>query len=325
MKISRAPRTQGSTVNVVVTCSLRKRETVVPTLMVRDLARCESHERSTEWARRVGLAPQAECVRAVDLYKGEHWSVVRSIYAHSWPAQTRRVQLWIMSAGCGLLAPATLVPAYNATFTSGDQDSVANTSRARRSWWKTVCEIPLEGSSSSPRTLTQLATRYPDAPLIVTASPGYLDAAADDLSTAARNMNNPELLTLLCRKGSLPGLLDAHKVHLSSHMRAALGGTLLAMNVRMLLVLLQGGGNLNKPHLDEQVDRFRSTCVPSVPRSGCKVSDVAVGEYISQRLASGTRLSASEALRGFRETGSAVEQKRFQKLFRTIRDEVTCA
>lgn len=320
MKISHAQ----DTVNVVVTCALGKRGTAVPTLMVRNLARCDSHERSTEWARRVGLAPQAECVRTLDLYKGEHWSVVRSIYAQSWPAQTRQVQLWIMSAGCGLLAPATLVPVYNATFTSGDQDSVANTSRARRSWWKTVCEIPLEGSST-PRTLSQLATRYPDAPLIVTASPGYLDAAADDLSTAALSMSSPELLTLLCRKGSLPGLLDAHKVYLSSHMRAALGGTLLAMNVRMLLVLLQGGGNLNKPHLDEQVDRFRSTCVPLVPRSGCKVSDVAVREYISQRLASGRRLSASEALQGFRDAGSAVEQKRFQKLFRAVRDEVTCA
>lgn len=324
MKTLRALGAQGSLVNVVVTCSLRKRGTVAPTLMVRDLARCEAHERSSEWARRISETPQTDCVPALDLYKGEHWSVVRSIYAQSWPGQTRRIQVWVMSAGCGLLAPATLVPAYNATFTSGDQDSVASTSQDRRSWWKTVCDIPLEGSDN-PRTLSQLASRHPAAPLIVTASPGYLDAAADDLVTAARHMNDPGLLTLLCRTGSLPGVLDAHKVHLSSHMRAALGGTLLAMNVRVLLALLQGGGDLNKLHLDEQVNRLRSTSSSSVSRSGCKVSDGAVREYISKRLANETRLSASEALRGFRNGGLAVEQKRFQKLFRTVRDEVMCA
>ena len=170
--------------------------------------------------------------------------------------------------------------------------------------------------------MKSLAERHPESPLIVTASPEYLDAIADDLTAAEQRLADPGLLTILCRRGSLPGLLEARKIYLSAELSSALGGTLLSMNVRVLLWLLQGGTReFHHAEIRRSIDELRAKSTPRIVPTRQKVSDTDIWSHINTCLKLNRNISGSAALKALRNQGLAAEQKRFQKLFAAVREE----
>ena len=93
-------------VRVVVSCTDRKRLAPRPDLQLRTYPD-ELTSRAAAWLARLD-AVASPPVPAGELYQGEHWSVVRRLEPAG-AAVGSRVEVWIVSAGYGLLRPDELI------------------------------------------------------------------------------------------------------------------------------------------------------------------------------------------------------------------------
>lgn len=169
-------------INLVVSCTNRKRYETAPGLTARRLVGSDLQARLRIWKENLRTAPE-EKYPAKDLYIGEHWSVVRDILSaagnRGWD-----LRLWICSAGYGLIRPSARIHSYQVTFASGTKDSVTAWGRnAVQKWWKGVCSCAIAGERGVPRSLAKLALEFPHTPMIVALSADYLNAVQEDLLT----------------------------------------------------------------------------------------------------------------------------------------------
>jgi hypothetical protein len=254
------------------------------------------------------------------LYQGDHWATVRPLIANPW-AGTAKVQVWIASAGCGLISPETLLPAYAATFSSRDLDCVGKTSQARRAWWDNLSSIDF--NETTPRSLAALAERHPDSPLLITASPDYLDAMAPDLTVARDRLSPAVSMVVLCREGSLPGEMDGAKIHLSADLASSLGGALTSLNARVLVWLLTRPKQIfSYDAILHAISGLRSQSLPRQHIARQRSGDSGIRDYIRRRLMDDVSLSGSAVLREYRRSGMAAEQGRFRALYLEVKQEV---
>src|SRR5271170_886753 len=217
-------------INLVVTCTNRKRAAASSALQVRNLRGRSSDLRISSWSKKLSREKQG-AMPAAEVYKGDHWSVVNSI-AHL--TSSIEIKIWIASAGYGLISPASHIVPYAATFSPRHEDSVANSSSERRAWWAGVTKTPPESHPNTPRSLRAVARKHKTSPLIIAASPEYIDAMADDILAAQKQLDSSNLLSILCRKDSAPEELKASSIALRADFSTSLGGTLTSLNARVL-------------------------------------------------------------------------------------------
>src|SRR5438270_629634 len=190
----------GRAINIVVTCTSRKTRSPHARFRVRDIRDKAIQDRAVKWIERLRAKGNLQTV-ASQLYCGEYWSVVRSL-----PAVARdsgvTPRIWICSAGYGLISPQSQICSYSATFSRYERDSVtrgfdADARRiAARHWWRSISRWS-GPSGSEARSLTAIARKYPHVPLLVVASPDYLQAIGQDLTGAAATLSNPQLLLIV--------------------------------------------------------------------------------------------------------------------------------
>ena len=313
-------RDAANVVNVVVTCSSRKSVKPVPHLSIRSLSGNTLLQQFDNWRRRIEEVELAKRLSAKDLYQGDHWTTVRRLIDNPL-SETRRVQVWIASAGCGLISPETSVPAYAATFSSRDPDCIGSTSQTRRAWWNSLSSIDFK--EAIPRSLTALVTCYPASPLLVAASPDYLDAMAPDLADARDRLRTANSMIVLCREGSLPGEMDREKIYLSADLASSLGGALTSLNARVLVWLLTRPKQIfNHDAILRAISRLRSESQPRQHIVRQRSSDNSIRDYIRQRLQADVSMSGSAMLAEYRKSGMAAEQGRFKALYLEVKQEV---
>jgi hypothetical protein len=127
------------------------------------------------------IAAAGTVATARDLYAGPRWQAsLRVADAASGPR--RNAEVFVASAGLGLVRASKPVPSYSATFSRGSADAVfpAGLSRdaqreATRRWWGLLTRHPR-------LSLKQLVRRYERVAIVL--SPDYLDAVRDDLAAA---------------------------------------------------------------------------------------------------------------------------------------------
>lgn len=305
---------EGAVTHVVVTCSHRKRLQVPRELGVGNLPRLPFDRRVGEWLERLkGSAAPVAC--ALDLYAGEHWSVVRSLPK---VAAERPVHLWILSAGYGLISGEALIHSYAATFAPGHPDSVVPNG-ARADWWRALSEWsgPEPGS---PRSLAQLARQDPGGTILVALSPPYLDACSVDLAEAAASLDIHERLSVIC-VGAVNGTkLKDLMLPGDARLQHELGGSRQALNVRILAHLLREHlGPMTRIELAATIDGVLSLQPNVVEYDRKRCPDAEVANYIRNRLKIEHSISHSRLLRDFRDDGFACEQSRFAELFNTAK------
>jgi hypothetical protein len=310
------------TINVVVTCSNRKSASVASTLLVRNLCEGSNRTRSKEWVNRL-KAWKGDRFPARDLYQGDHWAVVRSLLAPAKASSGVQVNVWIASAGCGLISPSSMIPAYGATFAGRNADSVVARREFRREWWQSLADLRWDGERS-PNSVAEVAARYPEAPFLIAGSPEYLDAMADDLARAKDLMSDPSRLIVLCREGALSDELNQNKVHTSACLASQVGGSLTSLNARLTKWLIgQSPESLNVAEASRRIEKLRRQTAPRQILVRRKATDEQIKAYVAGRLRTGERMSGSAALVDFRHTGQAAEQSRFNRLFRAVQEEVS--
>jgi hypothetical protein len=249
------------------------------------------------------------------LYKGDHWSVVQSIASSR---GSLKVNVWIASAGYGLISARSRVVAYAATLASGHADSVALSSEERRLWWASLTTSPALVLPLEPRSLRQLASTYSSSPLIIAASPEYIDAMADDILAASAQLDSPNLLSVLCRAGGAPMELESFAVTLSASFASELGGALTSLNARVIRWLVTfGTAELNRSTVKRYVGQLAERCTARVIPKRSRMSDAEIVLVIKREQKTQHR-SRSALLRVLRERGYAVEQSRFGKIYNEV-------
>jgi hypothetical protein len=303
----------GSTrsVHVVVTCTNRKTKPVPPALHLRNVVGGDVAASARAWISRLEGA-SVPTVSASELYAGEHWTVARQIPAH--PHGGTQVQLWVCSAGYGLIPAETPIRPYAATFTAGHKDSIPGDD-AGRSWWKALGAWK-GPAPQSPHSMQTLVEADPRALFVLALSPPYVRACQDDVLAAIGSLADSDQL-MVVSVGTRGGALADYVVPADARLQAHLGGTRQALNARIAAHLVSRG-IVNRTQAVEDLTALLAA-QPPIPRyDRKKLSDKEVFTLINEAFVRSPGISASRLLRELRDDGYACEQQRFGLLFRTF-------
>jgi hypothetical protein len=293
--------------HIVVTCANRKRHPVPAELHLRTVTQRRPAARFTAWTRRLD-ASTADRHPALDAYAGEHWTVVRDLVAS---AAAQNAQLWVASAGYGLIPADAAICAYAATFAASAPDGVGATVAEVSDWWQRLGEWP-GPAPAQPRTFQELAARDRSATVIAVLSEAYQRACADDLLAAADELDTDAL--------SMVGPPAAHAplaellVPVTAVLRHTVGGSLQALNVRVTKHLLEHGHGTTRMALRAAATAATPVNPPAARAAGQRMSDSEVAAYIRGH----AHTSATHLLRQLRATGRSCEQHRFADLHRDV-------
>jgi hypothetical protein len=299
---------------VIVSCSDRKKTPVPATLRLSTVPHGRTRARARAWIARL-QAHEAPTLSARLLYAGDHWQVARSIAA----AAPGSMELWVASAGYGLIREDQPIKPYSATFSSG-LDSVTSQAQAQdrnvtlREWWAALAEWKLTGSST-PRSVQTLAAHHPEAILLVALSNSYLRALRDDLIAARDELRSSGRLIIVSAGTKAQPGLEENLIPVGAEVQAALGGSRLSLNVRIVRHLIQTWSqHMWEPDLaTAEMRALRRAEGQRVRRT--PLSDREVVDFIARARREAAGVSRSALLRRLRDHGFACEQGRFQELF----------
>lgn len=312
-------------VNFIVSCTNRKRFEASSETSVRKVGGKDLRARLEMWKRNLRVAVAGEH-RADDVYMGDHWSVVRTI-----PGEARTsglsVQIWICSAGYGLIRPETPIKAYRATFTRGEDDYVAaglvEEEHTLHRWWEGVCSYRFTTQQKTPRTISGIAAAFPHTPIVVALSADYLKAVADDLAgVMARPYFRDHLSIVSCGTPRPHAIWEHHLLPCNASLASSLGGALTSLNARVARRLFQSlqKAELTVETLTKLAGSIERTADGITP-SRIHQSDNDVARFIRTHLAKFPSASKTRMLQEFRGKGQACEQKRFGAIYARVRHE----
>jgi hypothetical protein len=309
-------------VNLIVSCTNRKRfggpeETAIHRIGGTSLA-----DRLKRWKAHLRAVATSE-YRAGELYMGDHWSVVRSIPVAA-EQSGLKVQIWICSAGYGLIGPSNPIKPYRATFTRGEADYVASglpdEPAVLHRWWLGVCSYRFYNQTGEPRTISALAATFPRTPIVVALSADYLTAVAPEMDgILSKGYFREHLSIVSCGTRRPDPAWATNLIPCDGSFSGALGGTLTSLNARVIRRLFQElkQRELTVEALTEVAKSIRPINIPTtVTRSSMRDSDIAT--FIQARLEQSPSYSKSVLLREFRNLGQACEQKRFGRIYSEV-------
>jgi hypothetical protein len=298
--------------HVIVTCTHRKRLGAPPRLRLSSIRVKDVLVRGRQWVDRL-RAERAPEVPASDLYAGDHWQVALSLLS-----QTHPVQLWVASAGYGLVRLDQQLKPYSATFSPGPDSVFVHGRREQRDgelreWWELITKANL--GHSRPRTLRELAASDPGAILLVALSEPYVRALRDDLVAARTKLHGSgKLLIVSAGTKHCPGL-DENLLPVDANLQIAVGGPLLSLNARVArhLVVTSATHRWTTSAITESLREVRSASKRHQSRS--RLTDAKVIAFIKRAARQDNRASRSDLLHRLRTKGFACEQQRFAGLF----------
>jgi hypothetical protein len=302
-------------IDVVVTCTNRKRHAIPSELSLRNLKTTQLHRKADAWINRL---ENVSVLRhpAFDVYAGDHWANV-GVLLDELKQRGSDPRLWICSAGYGLIRETTPIKPYQATFASGKPDSVlsSSTSATRATWWSHLADwsgpIP-----HMPRRLCDIPKQYGPAPMLVILSEEYLDAVVDDLESVLRDQYfRDHLVILSCGSGRARTRFHQNTLPCDASMQHVVGGTRTALNIRLARHILRQTrlSRISFQALKKVADSIERRRVVYDRET---VTDRQVERFILAEFRKEPEVSASRLLRRFRDRGFACEQSRFANIFR---------
>ncbi len=301
------------TMNLVVTCTQRKKLASVDRLRVGSLRQSGIKGRVDEW--RGHLALNGVPTRpARDLYAGDSWTVVRRLSA------LEGARTWVCSAGYGLVSIGAPLAGYAATFSPGHEDSVSGKSDTAtrtfecQQWWAGVSKW-VGPEAGAVRSLTALARQHSRTPMLFAGSESYLRALQVDLAEAGRILGD-RLIVISAGSPELAGL-QAHQLPCDARFQAEVGGARQSLNVRILERLLEevSSEDLDVPHATDAICAMSENLEPLKKFDREPMTDDQVRDFINKEREANPKAKHSPLLRKLRDTGHRCEQSRFKQLF----------
>ena len=156
----------------ITTCTNRKRLPPHPLLSASLLGPGAQQDVSFEWRKAVICALRSPSVSsAMDIYCGRS-------FQEALAASQSSDELWIISAGLGLVAASDQIPSYSLTVVPGARDSVRDrvASFDARDWWNDLSDLP-----TSKGSIANAVRKSPAAIIILAVSHSYYDLVEADL------------------------------------------------------------------------------------------------------------------------------------------------
>lgn len=282
---------------IVVNCTQRKSVVADPNLSVRTLPQGSVTDRGREWVSRLDAAPSS--CKLVELYNGEAWAQAKLLLQDA-TRMNFAAQLFVASAGLGLRPVETLAPSYAATFSAGQNDTVAASLDDSRAWWELLKCSP---NNVAPESLRGSA-------VLAVLSESYARVLHSDL------IRMSEVSAEMLIVGGAAGALGCPRLPADRALREVLGGTVSSLNLRMARAWLSmRGTRALYADRDQQKWQIWSQGVRKVERyDRQQLDDFEVRALIAKLLVEEPAASATRALRHLRSSGFACEQKRFHRI-----------
>ena len=307
--------------HIIAACADRKRLPALPELCLRSHRATGKRTRLRSFLDALEAA-SGERLPARDLYVGSYWAAIRELPDLA-AQRGLACRLWVASAGYGLVPSDAPLHGYSATFQLGADDSVASSNglpvrTQLASWWTALTMWP-GPASKHPRRLVDLAKSDRRASFIVVASRRYVQAMGPDLVQAASIIGERFAVVSSSDSAQEPDLAE-HLVPSEAALLPAVGGALPSLHARVArdIVLRSRGRGLCASSLRAHYQRLveRSTYEGMPRRDGA--SDLEVATFIRTQLGEQPDLHCTPALRMWRASGRACEQKRFKALFHEV-------
>jgi hypothetical protein len=306
-------------INVVVTCAARKAEPASAQARVKNLKKRTLKGRFTEWSKRINRNNQKP-VKAIDLYRGNSWSIIRKLHGH--PKHGKKLRLWIISAGHGLISADSLVAPYAATFADGHPDSV-KPSRPQNSttgdWWNKLIRWRRR-ERHKVSSISDIAKAFPGQPLLIAISKEYLNATYDDIAEARKLLSSPDKMVIICAGAKKNGdainnflPCDARFENQFHCCRADLNAWLLDSVVKSYRP-----SEILVSKLTDRYARKLSKLPKTAHPKRSRFDDQELEAFITLNLLEGSS-SHTKLLKLLRSEGCGCEQKRFRKLFQRVK------
>ncbi|PCC66748.1 hypothetical protein SAMN02745121_00522 [Nannocystis exedens] len=315
--------------NIVATCTERKRGEISSDLRLREIPPSDASARAAKWWARLDAAMPLLREPASRVYAGEHWKLVQDLSKQVRQAGWR-VDLWIASAGYGLLSERTPINPYSCTFSEGSPDQVSLGHREDRvgynqAWWSALGR--LRQSSEGPTTLRGLAEESPRANYLFLCSPDYAKAMREDLVQALGCLRHPERLTIITSGAGWEHTpLRDNVLVIDARTQSAWGGTMQGLHARTALNLLKQPGALQTHFSTADLRAQYETLVADTPKpekhDRARMTDEDVVSFIRGELAKEPKAGWTGLLRTLRASGRACEQRRFRRLHSEIAEEI---
>jgi hypothetical protein len=292
---------------LVVACSQRKRVAPPPELRLSSI-QAPPEIRAAEWVRRIREIESARH-RAHDLYLGDHWSSVCDAFRFA-QQYSSRAELWIISAGYGLIPSSTLIKSYGATFATRAADSVwrghadGDRRSCLRSWWQAL---------DHERALADLLPSSDNGAVVIAAGAAYIDAIDADLAEALERDGTGDRVAVI----SAGSRMNEAFLSANGGLRATVGGTDSALNARLLAILARDAPEhgFSRARMEATVMRMIRGAPSSTRRAGTPKTDEEVARQIKALRRRFTGISRTGALRELRKKGIACEQARFAMIW----------
>ncbi|EPF6065934.1 hypothetical protein R4Q63_003715 [Enterobacter cloacae] len=259
-------------------------------------------------------------VCAVDLYKGGHWATAKEIL------KSYHVDLWVVSAGLGLLHYTDQVVPYKATFAIGYDESIPLYSREyvgksfHRTWWKELTErSPF--ISEHPSSIKNLMKKNKEHYYIICGSPDYINAIELDIINGLEYLIDSKKQLLIITSKVINDRLMNYLFKTNHDMAQWLKCNMLMLNVSMAKHIIREFTERGLDNLSDFSQRL-STELNELPtrevKKGIRRSSEEVELYILKILQHQPSISATQALREFRDSGNSFEEKRFRVIFKGL-------
>ena len=302
--------------NFITTCTSRKTLPCPAQLTMQSIAANSFQERFSAWLERLSC-DKSETKKPSDLYSGGSWKTIRRINAEF----SSNLKTWVISAGQGLLAEDEKVPSYAATFASSEPDSVASgnlSSDSLTEWWDLLCDWQ-RSKGKVVSSLSDIASVYPDQPMIVAISADYFKATKSDLLKAREALSDPDLLVIISAGTNSSGPLATNLVPADARLEHVFGKSRIVLNVRIAEALLRhfSPQELRASKVGSYLGELIKDLPPSAYPKRVAASDNEVASFISEKILLGP-CSCSRLLQKYRATGRACEQRRFRNLYHSV-------
>ena len=300
-----------STLILITNCAATKRITAGEPVLLRKWS--GSVRQRFHWWRNA-IEKQVPTTEARDCYAGDAWCQAIATEKVS----PSRSKLWVISAGLGLLSADEAISNYSATFVNNEPDSVAPDLSGKTDWWNLLVEWRRELTGIG--CITDLAIANPKSVFIVSISSSYFSVVKDDLISARKALASPDQL-LVISAGTRPvTALGNSLLPIDARFENLVGGARATLNARMLRHIVEENrhGRIRASQISEYLSAIATTL--DSPRSFERrpLADKQIATFIQKQSRSVPRFSASALLRILRDHGLACEQKRFNRIYKTI-------
>ncbi|MGR6751297.1 hypothetical protein [Aeromonas sp. s7(2024)] len=281
------------------------------------------HELALSWSNLITENMQNnQPTDAINLYKGSHWTNALKAKKHEF------VDLWVISAGLGLINANDSTINYQATFTPNCDDSIPTygmtSKESSRVWWSHLCKI--KNNYSRCKSIAHLMQSKHDELFIIAGSNIYINAILDDLIQGAKFLSNPQkqlvIITSSTESFSEKKIIKDCFLSSSKLMLPWLKCNATSLNICLAnkFIELLKEQNFDYCSTKNSINQMHNTIPAIVKSDKIKCTDEYLRIYISTELQSNSNLSATKCLIKLRSSGRCAEERRFRKVFLDIKN-----